>query len=100
MFAVDDFAIWFAWYFAGNLASQHPAAQRMAADARAVVVGASPETPLAEDPNGVLDWLTDRDAPPPSFSAPSFSAPSISATGGAPASTAPPAGVSPLAIRP
>lgn len=95
MFAVDDFAIWFAWYFAGNLATQHPAAQRMAADARAAVVGTPPETPLAEDPNGVLDWLTDRDAPPPSFSAPSFSP-----AGGAPASTAPPAAVSPLAIRP
>lgn len=69
MFAVDDFALWFAWYFAGNLATQHPAAQQMAADARAAVIGAPLEVPRAEDPNGVLDWLTDRSAPPPKLSA-------------------------------
>ena len=69
MFAVDDFAVWFAWYFAGNLATQHPAAQRMAEDARAAVVGAAPAVPSAEDPNGLLDWLTDRSAPPPNFTA-------------------------------
>lgn len=95
MFAVDDFAIWFAWYFAGNLATQHPAAQRMAADARAAVVGVPPETPVAEDPNGLLDWLTDRTAPPPRFSAPG-----VRPLHGPPASTASSAAVPPPAVRP
>lgn len=93
MFAVDDFAVWFAWYFAGNLATQHPAAQRMAADARAAVVGAPPETPLAEDPNGLLDWLTDRSAPPPSFAAPGSSAShGVSASTSQPSASPPPVG--------
>lgn len=100
MFAVDDFAVWFAWYFAGNLATHHPAAQRMAADARAAVVGEPPETPLAEDPNGILDWLTDRSAPAPSFTAPSFTAPGFSASRGVSASTWPPAASPPPAGRP
>lgn len=93
MFAVDDFAVWFAWYFAGNLATQHPAAQRMAADARAAVVGAPLETPAAEDPNGILDWLTDRSAPVPSFNASGSSAsPGVSASTSPPAASPPPAG--------
>ncbi|HRJ60822.1 MAG TPA: hypothetical protein PKZ97_15320 [Azospirillaceae bacterium] len=100
MFAVDDFAVWFAWYFAGNLATHHPAAQRMAADARAAVVGEPLQTPLAEDPNGILDWLTDHSAPPPSFSPPGFSPHGVSPTRSPPASTASPITAAPSATQP
>lgn len=63
MFGVDDFAVWFAWYFVTDLAV-HPSTLRMAERAQAAVVGA-PSPPQTEDPHKLLDWVAEGRSPPP-----------------------------------
>lgn len=59
MFGVDDFAIWFAWYFVGDLAS-HPATKDAVGRVGSAVVGEPPPPPpQAVEPDAVLDWLTE-----------------------------------------
>ena len=74
MFGVDDFAVWFAWYFVTDLAT-HPSTQRMAERAQAAVVGENPP-PQTEDPQKLLDWLASPKAVTPPAST-RFSPPTL-----------------------
>lgn len=60
MFGIDDFAVWFAWYFVTNLAT-HPSAQRAVEQAQAAMAGPPPVQ--AEDPQRLLDWLNNAPLP-------------------------------------
>lgn len=56
MFGVDDFAVWFAWYFVSDVAN-HPATHRAVERAHAAIVSEAPP-PQADEPQAILDWLT------------------------------------------
>jgi hypothetical protein len=55
MFGIDDFALWFGWYFVSDLA-QHPATQRLVGKAESSI--SDTNTGLrVDDPDRLLDWL-------------------------------------------
>lgn len=57
MFAVDDFVLWFAWYFAEDLAT-HPSTAKLMEKAGIAISGEPPPT-VVEHPEAALDWLAD-----------------------------------------
>lgn len=61
MFAVDDFVLWFAWYFAEDLA-MHPSTAKLMEKA-GISFSGDPPPAVVEHPEATLDWLSDPDHP-------------------------------------